>query len=114
MIELLDNTPEGAILKDQPVEFDVRTDNPNVFLSILVTIEFPGTKITEVAYAQNPTASSAFKPFYGADSSIVEIVDAGYSRFRFSVMRRATTGQDVWPDSPKVRVWAFNDAGEAL
>jgi len=115
MIEVLDISPAvGAVAGTQALEFDIRTDNPNLFVRIIVAIFYPGANTAEMVYAQAPALGSAFEPFYGSASSIAEVVDAGYQRFHFSLLRRAKSGQVAWPDSPQLRIYAFNDAGEEV
>lgn len=117
MIEVLNVTPAGGsvITITDPIMFDVRTDDPNVFTRIIVSVFYPGAQVQEIAYAQDPASGMGmvFTPFF-SEATISQITDAGFQRYRFSVIRRTAVGQVVWPDSPKLTIYAFNDAGEEV
>lgn len=114
MIEILNVSPvAGAIDPATPLAFDVRTDDPNTFVRIIVGIYYAGAQMQEFVYAGEPLTETRFLPFYSA-SSVNEITDAGYQRFRFNLQRASAPGQPMWLDSPLLVVYAFNDAGEEL
>lgn len=116
MISVLDVSPApGEINRDTPLTFDIRTDDPNVFTRVIVGILYPGSKVVELVYAQDPAGATAqiFSPFYNELSSVSVVTDAGFQRFKLTISRKATD-QVVWPDSPQLQIFAFNDAGEEL
>lgn len=107
-IEALDFNPApGTIQKDTQLTFDVRSDSP--FLRIIVAVDSPGLEFIELAYAQDPAGASAsvFSPQFSG--TIEQITDPGFDRYRFRLLRLP-----VWLDSPTIRIYAFNTAGEEL
>lgn len=77
------------------------TDNLSSFRRIVVVVQFPGLRITELAYD-----GEAFTTAYEGTSAVVAIANG----FQFTLRRNA-----AWPDSPTVRVYAIDTAGnEAL
>lgn len=113
MIEILAATPVGAISATQPLEFDVRTDTPNIFRRILVGVYYPGAQMQEFAYAGVPMLNDSFFPMFDGSSATL-VVDSGYERWHFVLSRKTAAGQPMWPDNPKLAIYAFNDAGEEV
>lgn len=113
MIQVLSATPAGEISATQSLQFDVRTNTPNTFVRIIVGVYYPGAQMQEFVYAGVPILNDPFLPMF-ASSTIVPIVDSGYERWRFTLTRRAVPGQPIWPDNPKLAIYAFNNAGEEV
>ena len=116
-LQVLGITPApGEITRETPIQFDIRTEDVNSFVDVIVAIEWPGTNVTELAYARNPESPlvDAFEPFYQVASNVESVFDSGWTRFRFTLMRRANGGNALWPDSPQLRVYAYNSAGDVL
>lgn len=106
----------APITKDTVLSVDVRTDDPNVFTRVLIAIRYPGSGVVELAYAQDPASGNAqqFEDFYNGVSTVTSVTDPGFARFQFKLLRKAEQGQTVWPDSPQLMIYGFNDAGEEI
>lgn len=113
-IEVVNLTPSaGEITRDTPLQFDVRTSDGTTFVCVFVAIEFPGSDVVELAYAGNPAMGEPYERFYAIDSTLQEITTQGFTTFRYSVLRHAD-GTALWPDSPGLRVYGVNSAGEKI
>lgn len=113
-IQVLSVVPAaGEITRDTPLQFDVQTTAVDPFVRVIVGVFFPGSGVFEFAYAQNPVQGGPFEKFYAPDSTVVEVTDPGFVRYRFSLLRQAD-GVPVWPDSPRLRIYGFNAAGEEI
>ena len=113
MITLVSIVPaSGAVLaSNAPVVFDIKTPTGSPFRRIVVAFVFGGLGFTELAYAQDPASVSAqlFEGPYNGSSSVTTITDAGFQHFQFRVFRAP-----LWPDSPKLALYAFDTAGVEL
>lgn len=111
MIELLNLSPADgtAIQPNRYIEFDIRSTDVTPFLRILISFDFQGLSFNELAFAQDPAASTEFEHLYQQLSTVTPVVDAGWQRFHFKILR-----SPLWPDSPQLQVYAFNTAGEEL
>lgn len=100
--------PEStAIEATRAVQFDVRNADPTPVGEIVVVVRFPGFPFTELAYIGDPSSSIVFEPLYAAQSSVVQVLDTGFQRFRFVLDR-----DPVWPDSFTISV--YSSAGASL
>jgi len=114
MIEVVNVFPvAGPIDPTQALGFDVRTDNPNTLTHVIVGIFYAGATMQEFAYAGDPSSGIGFMPLFSG-SLITPVVDAGYQRFQLSISRNAPQGRPIWPDNPRLVIYAFNSAGELL
>ena len=117
MIEVIPiTTPNSAISHQSPVVFDIRTDNPNLFTSVMVGIWYEGANTQEFAYAQDPASATGtvFFPYYSVGSTMVQTSDPGFQRYRYTLIRNTSAGALAWPAAPKLVIYAYNDAGEEL
>jgi len=116
MIEVLNVAPPvGPVGATQALSFDVRTNNPSTFTGVVVGVFYAGAQMQEFAFAGNPAGGAAgFYPLFLAGSSIIAVVDAGYSRFRVTLVRQAAPGNPIWLDNPLLQVFAYNSSGEVL
>lgn len=110
-IQVLDVLPVTTvpISSAQVLQLDVRSTV--AFVRVLICFELVGFAFREVAYDGDPPVDGAtgFLPAYSAQSTIEPIVDAGWIRYHFRLLR-----SPAWPDSPTVRVIAFNTLGEEV
>ena len=116
VIEVLNVTPPvGPVGATQALSFDVRTNDPNTFTGVVVGVYYAGAQMQEFAFAGDPTSGVVgFYPLFFAGSSIVPVVDVGWSRFRVTLVRLAAAGNPIWLDNPRLQVFAYNSAGEVL
>jgi hypothetical protein len=113
MITLLNVVPTSGTLiaADTLVQFEVRTPTAAPFRRILVAFEFTAYQTTELAYAQDPAGVDGhlFDGLYAVFSTVETVTDIGFFRYRFKVLRAP-----LWPDSPKLIVYAFDTLGAEL
>jgi hypothetical protein len=116
VIEVLNVIPAvGPVGATQAIQFDVRTANPDTFVGLIVGVFYAGAQMQEFAFAGDPAIGDAgFLPLFSANSTIAPVVDAGYSRFRVTLVRLANGGNPIWLDNPRIEVFAYNSAGGAL
>ena len=113
-INVLNVTPAaGEITRSTPLQFDIRTSEQLPFVRVFVALHFPGSEVVELAYAQNPIQGGPFERFYSIDSTVAPVSAQGFTQYRFTLLRQAD-GVAVWPDSPLLRVYACNSAGEEI
>jgi hypothetical protein len=99
-------TPGTAIDPDDYVVLDVRS--LTALVRVLIAVQFDGYSFTELAYAGVPTdLSTGWQAPYSGNCRLETITDGLYFRYRFYLLRIP-----VWPNSPQVTVYAFNEDGE--
>lgn len=113
MITLLNIIPttNTQISADTLVQFELKTPVAALFRRIMVAFEYTAFQTTELAYAQDPAGltGNAFNGLYAALSTIEIVTDIGFQHYLFKILRAP-----LWPDSPKLIVYAFDVAGGEL
>jgi len=91
-----------TIQSNQAITFVVQSTNPLV--RVLVGVFYPGLNVEEFVYDGQPPAAG-YKAPYAPTSSAQSVGGSGNNYF-FSILR-----SPLWPDSPTVTVYAFDNAG---
>lgn len=96
-VAIVSPAPGSSIDGDDLLVFDVTVPVGSAFRRIIVAINYPGYRTTELVHD-----GDAFTVPY-QDASTREVIANGY---RFSVRR-----SPVWPASPTLTVYAFDTSG---
>ena len=86
-----------AIASEQTLSLQV-LDNGTALLRVLIALQFPGMELWEIVYD-----GTAFTERYSRLSVVTNVT--GGKQYDFQ-------RQPVWPDSPRLKVWAVNTAAE--